>query len=285
MFELVEEENGEVVGHILYSRLWADSVNLYAALAPLAVRPDRQRGGVGKRLDRRLDRQPRTPGCRRGHRAGSSRVLSEVRLQRAGRCPGEVALLRSPAFMALGKPRRRGARRNPAGRLPGRLRRRRRPLAGCRRVRAKLAPSAFWKAAMKTYLDAAIDRASASLMCWRRCRRSAGACRSSRHVPIRPPVGAPILPPPASIPARPSPTPPLLAQGPYDLAFIGSPNHLHRVPQPALDAGWPIFAEKPIVAVTQSETLLRPIDGRRRRSASLSPHRPRHALDVDCARP
>lgn len=50
MFELVEEDAGEVVGHILYSRLWADSVNLYAALAPLAVRPDRQRDGVGKRL-------------------------------------------------------------------------------------------------------------------------------------------------------------------------------------------------------------------------------------------
>jgi putative acetyltransferase len=50
MFELVEEENGEIVGHILYSRLWADSVNLYAALAPLAVRPDRQKDGVGKRL-------------------------------------------------------------------------------------------------------------------------------------------------------------------------------------------------------------------------------------------
>ncbi|MBT9473693.1 MAG: N-acetyltransferase [Pseudomonadota bacterium] len=51
MFELIEEdENGEIVGHILYSRLWADSVHLYAALAPLAVRPDRQRDGVGKRL-------------------------------------------------------------------------------------------------------------------------------------------------------------------------------------------------------------------------------------------
>lgn len=50
MFELVEEDAGEVVGHILYSRLWADSVNLYAALAPLAVRPERQRSGVGKRL-------------------------------------------------------------------------------------------------------------------------------------------------------------------------------------------------------------------------------------------
>ncbi|HVK43172.1 MAG TPA: N-acetyltransferase [Phenylobacterium sp.] len=50
MFELVEEDGGEIVGHVLYSRLWADSVHLYAALAPLAVRPDRQRGGVGKRL-------------------------------------------------------------------------------------------------------------------------------------------------------------------------------------------------------------------------------------------
>lgn len=50
MFELVEEDGGEIVGHILYSRLWADSINLFAALAPLAVRPDRQRSGVGKRL-------------------------------------------------------------------------------------------------------------------------------------------------------------------------------------------------------------------------------------------
>jgi len=52
VFELVEEDDGEVVGHILYSRLWADSAYLYAALAPLAVRPDRQKDGVGKRLMR-----------------------------------------------------------------------------------------------------------------------------------------------------------------------------------------------------------------------------------------
>ena len=50
MFELVEEDEGQIVGHILYSRLWADSVSLYAALAPMAVLPGRQRGGVGKRL-------------------------------------------------------------------------------------------------------------------------------------------------------------------------------------------------------------------------------------------
>lgn len=50
VFELVEEDDDQIVGHILYSRLWADSVQLFAALAPLAVRPDRQRSGVGKRL-------------------------------------------------------------------------------------------------------------------------------------------------------------------------------------------------------------------------------------------
>lgn len=50
MFELVEDDAGQVVGHILYSRLWADSVSLYAALAPMAVLPDRQKDGVGKRL-------------------------------------------------------------------------------------------------------------------------------------------------------------------------------------------------------------------------------------------
>jgi putative acetyltransferase len=50
MFELVAEEDGEVVGHIMFSRLWADSIQLYAALAPMAVRPDRQRAGLGGKL-------------------------------------------------------------------------------------------------------------------------------------------------------------------------------------------------------------------------------------------
>jgi putative acetyltransferase len=52
MFELVAEEAGEVVGHVLFSRLWADRDDLYAALAPLAVRPDRQRAGHGANLVR-----------------------------------------------------------------------------------------------------------------------------------------------------------------------------------------------------------------------------------------
>lgn len=50
MFELVAEDDGAVTGHILFSRLYADRNEMFAALAPLAVRPGLQRAGVGKAL-------------------------------------------------------------------------------------------------------------------------------------------------------------------------------------------------------------------------------------------
>jgi predicted dehydrogenase len=70
------------------------------------------------------------------------------------------------------------------------------------------------------------------------------------------PVGAPILAaagiaqgPVFETPAE------LLAAGPYDLVMIGTPNHLHfEHLRLALDAGAPVFAEKPIVR-TQAESL------------------------------
>ncbi len=51
----------------------------------------------------------------------------------------------------------------------------------------------------------------------------------------------------------------LLAGGPYDLVMIGSPNHLHLEHlNAALDADWPVFAEKPIVRTeAETETLAR----------------------------
>ena len=52
LFELVADEGGEVTGHILFSRLWADRTEMFAALAPLAVRPGLQRSGVGSALVR-----------------------------------------------------------------------------------------------------------------------------------------------------------------------------------------------------------------------------------------
>lgn len=50
MFELVAETDGAVSGHILFSRLWADRDDLYAALAPVSVTPSRQRAGLGAAL-------------------------------------------------------------------------------------------------------------------------------------------------------------------------------------------------------------------------------------------
>ena len=50
IFELVEEEAGNITGHVAFSRLWADSQNLYAALGPLSVHPALQGTGTGGRL-------------------------------------------------------------------------------------------------------------------------------------------------------------------------------------------------------------------------------------------
>lgn len=52
LFELVAVEADAVVGHILFSRLWADRYEMFAALAPLAVRPDLQKTGLGSALVR-----------------------------------------------------------------------------------------------------------------------------------------------------------------------------------------------------------------------------------------
>lgn len=52
LFELVSATEGVLDGHILFSRLWADSSAMYAALAPMAVRPGQQRSGLGSALVR-----------------------------------------------------------------------------------------------------------------------------------------------------------------------------------------------------------------------------------------
>jgi len=69
------------------------------------------------------------------------------------------------------------------------------------------------------------------------------------------PVGAPILATAGIRAGRPcADMAELLAQGPFDLLMLGAPNHLHFAHQmQALDAGVPIFAEKPIVR-TEEET-------------------------------
>jgi predicted dehydrogenase len=70
------------------------------------------------------------------------------------------------------------------------------------------------------------------------------------------PVGLPILNAAAILPGRSfESVGPMLAAGPYDLVMIGSPNHLHlRHISLALESGFPVFSEKPIVR-TWPETL------------------------------
>ncbi len=58
---LVADEDGEVVGHIAYSRARLDSGHEVLALAPMAVLPQRQRDGIGSALVREsLDRAAET---------------------------------------------------------------------------------------------------------------------------------------------------------------------------------------------------------------------------------
>jgi putative acetyltransferase len=63
IFELVAENEGGVTGHILFSRLWADRSGLFGALAPLAVRPEGQRAGLGSALVRAGLDSAREFGC------------------------------------------------------------------------------------------------------------------------------------------------------------------------------------------------------------------------------
>lgn len=69
VLSLVAEEDGEVVGHIMFSRVRLDgSADVRAmALAPLAVLPERQRTGIGTALVR--------AGLEECHRLGTDAVF------------------------------------------------------------------------------------------------------------------------------------------------------------------------------------------------------------------
>ncbi len=52
LVELVADEDGEVIGHALFSRMTVTPPRFFAALGPVAVRPDRQGEGHGAALCR-----------------------------------------------------------------------------------------------------------------------------------------------------------------------------------------------------------------------------------------
>ena len=104
--EWVAEEAGSLVGHIVFSRVWVDvpeGDRLDAAmLTPLAVRPDRQRCGVGARLTdhalRRLEAQGETRFFVLGHPGYYPRVGFSAAVAAAIASPWSG----NPAFMARG---------------------------------------------------------------------------------------------------------------------------------------------------------------------------------------
>lgn len=101
MFELVADHEGEIAGHLVFSRLWADSQNLYAALAPVAVAPGRQRAGVGSALIRASLAQAREFGVH-----GVLVLGDPAYYPRFGFSAAEAAQVRSiyaggPSFMGL----------------------------------------------------------------------------------------------------------------------------------------------------------------------------------------
>ena len=77
------------------------------------------------------------------------------------------------------------------------------------------------------------------------------------HVDPATPIGLPILARAGISPGRLYPSPKaLLADGPFDLVMIASPNHLHLEHlTAAFAAGYPVFCEKPIVR-TEAETMV-----------------------------
>ncbi|PZQ64678.1 MAG: N-acetyltransferase [Phenylobacterium zucineum] len=101
LFELVAVEDEAITGHVLFSRLFADRAELYAALAPVAVRPGLQRAGVGSALIRSGLEQAREFGA-----AGVLVLGHPDYYPRFGFSPDTVARVRAPfsgnpAFMAL----------------------------------------------------------------------------------------------------------------------------------------------------------------------------------------
>ena len=101
LFELVWLRDEVVDGHILFSRMWADREGLYAALGPLAVRPEVQRTGVGSSLTRAALQTAGEFGVQGvillGHPAYYQRFGFSTEAARQVRSPYSG----KPAFMAL----------------------------------------------------------------------------------------------------------------------------------------------------------------------------------------
>ena len=100
LLELVAERDGSVAAHILYSRLWADRAELFAALAPLAVTPAAQNEGLGSALVRRGQETAREFGAQGVLVLGHPAFYPRFGFSRAAAAKIVSPYSDSPAFMA-----------------------------------------------------------------------------------------------------------------------------------------------------------------------------------------
>lgn len=101
LFELVSERDSQIAGHILYSRLWADRAELFAALAPLAVAPAAQNSGLGSDLVRRSLECAREFGAHGVIVLGHPAYYPRFGFSREAAAKVASPYSASPAFMAI----------------------------------------------------------------------------------------------------------------------------------------------------------------------------------------
>jgi putative acetyltransferase len=101
LVELVAEDAGQIVGHVLFSRMTCDPPRFVAALGPVSVDPARQRSGVGgAMIFEGLDRC-RALGAEASLVLGHTNYYPRFGYSHAAVAKVESPFAANPAFMGL----------------------------------------------------------------------------------------------------------------------------------------------------------------------------------------
>ena len=101
LVELVAEEDTEIVGHVLFSRMTTAPVRRFAGLGPVAVRPDRQNRDVGAALCRAGLESLRAMGAEAVVVLGHPTYYPRFGFSREAAARIASPFAERPAFMAL----------------------------------------------------------------------------------------------------------------------------------------------------------------------------------------
>ena len=101
LVELVAEAGGDVVGHVLFSRMTVTPERFIAGLGPVSVRPDRQGGGHGAALCRAGIEAVRALGVEAAVVLGHPAYYPRFGFSAEAARPIASPYAGSPAFMAM----------------------------------------------------------------------------------------------------------------------------------------------------------------------------------------